>query len=704
MDQTYRENFKSTKYYFKKYTNKKYAVFCSLNRIIHISNLLAICSLIVLPFQSQAQADTSGTAKIIDLEEVEIIAETNQIISEGFSAFSTVTILGISEQSPAMHITDVLRFAGNIDVRERGKFGIQSDISIRGGSFDHSMVLLNGINLSDPQTGHFSLNLPVDKNAIKRIEILNGTGTRIHGTNAFSGAINFMALPEDSNSFIISGAAGQYGYFSSSATMHIGSKSFRNLININNASSTGFTRNTDFHRQGFFYSGRIESGKKMYYINFGYSGMAFGANGFYSPRYPDQFEQNKMYIASLGFKSDEKIAFNPQIYWRRHYDRFELFREGKNWYSIADSLTISNNTANTTYDTIPWYTRHNHHINDIYGFQMEISGKTSFGKTTLGGHLRSENIISNTIGYDRGIVNPVKGYEHASYHLSDNRTNFDLYLNQTLVIDPVYVSAGILFNWNSYLPNALALLPGIDVKLRLARGFYLFGNYNYSQGLPTFTDLTYEDANNQGNNELKPYYQHVFNTGFDFSRREIKIKFTGFYQKGSDVIDWVWFEPGRFSPVNIDKSSCRGVEFSGMFDLEKIPFLGLLTDRIDLFYTYIDSEKLIPGNVSKYFNIKHKGSAMVQKTFFRHLTLSGNINVTDREGIYLLYDFENSRYIEADFKPYLLVDAKISYLFRNVALFIEISNLFNEDYIDTGSLIQPGRWITGGFKYKIENL
>lgn len=690
------------KLYFKRFTRKKFAVFFSLHKVIHISKLITIYTLLVLPARLFSQNDTTVSEKVINLEEVEVVGQKSSVISEELSHFLNVATVSEIVHAPAQSLTDILRYAGNLDIRQRGKNGIQSDVSIRGGSFDHSLILLNGVNISDPQTGHFSLDLPVESPAIKSIEILNGPGAQIYGANALSGAINFSTLNTDTNRLQVTSVAGEYGYFSGSITLSISDKRLKNLLHYNNAFSSGYYKNTDFRKQGIFYRGIVENKHNQYNFQLAHSTKAFGANSYYTPKYPDQFEENEMYLFSFDFITGEKAVFKARTYWRRHIDRFELFRENKNWYRIEDSITISNNPDVTQYDTIPWYWRHNHHINDVFGIQLSISKNTDLGTSSLKWHLRSENIISTNIGYDKGIVVPVKRYDGVYYTLSDNRTNFDLQLEQTADFHPFHIRAAVLLNWNSYLPGKINIYPALDMRLYVLKNTYLFGNYSYSQGLPTFTDLTYEDPDNLGNNELKPYSQHAFSSGLKYMDRNTTFSITGFYQFGRNVIDWVWFEDlYRFSPVNSDKYSGQGLELAGSIDATGFPFLRYFLTTISLYYTYLDMHKEIPGNVAKYFNIRHKASVIYQKDFLKIFTIACNVSYTDREGLYLQYDFENSEYKTYDFKPYWLTDMRLSCHFKDFTFYAEATNIFNIGYIDIGTLYQPGRWITGGISYTI---
>ena len=93
---------------------------------------------------------------------------------------------------PAGSVNDLLKFAVGVDVRQRGVMGMQTDISIRGGTFDQIAVLLNGVSISDPQTGHNSGDFPVDISEIDRIEILEGPAARTYGTSSLLGAVNIV--------------------------------------------------------------------------------------------------------------------------------------------------------------------------------------------------------------------------------------------------------------------------------------------------------------------------------------------------------------------------------------------------------------------------------------------------------------------------------------------------------------------------------
>lgn len=688
---------------FRRFSRKKFAAFVSMHKVVHIGTLLVGCTLIASPVRSKAQTDSIVVSKIIDLEEVEIVGQKSPVIFEELPRMVSIVSSREISSSPASSIADMLRFAGNADIRQRGKFSIQSDVSIRGGSFDHSLILFNGINISDPQTGHLSLNLPVERQAIERVEILNGPAARVHGTNAFTGALNFVTRPASKNFLRAEVTGGSYGLAGTSVTVNHAKSGFRQMLHVNGMRSDGYMSNTDFSKLGMFYQGVFHVAPGELDFQVGYNNRQFGANGYYTPKYPDQFEENNLIFLSAGFATPGKVRTHTRVYWRRHRDRFELFREDPRWYRLENGMAISNRPAGTAYDTVVWYSGHNHHINDVAGVQFNLSRKTKTGTTTLGWNLRSENIISTNIGYDKGLVVPVRGYEDVNYTLADNRTNFDMHLEQTFTWGPVYLSGGALLNWNTYLPDRLGFFPGIDLSYGIASNLFLTGSYNYTLGLPTFTDLTYEDPNNVGNNELLPYSMQSVEAGLKLLHGTGQSYLTVFYNAGEDVIDWVWFEDdSRYKPVNVPEYQCTGIEFSHMYTFQTEKELPFSPRSIRFNYTYLDMHKEIPGNIAKYSNLRQQFSGMITQHILNGINMSWNISYTEREGNFLSYDFASDTYSENAYTGYWLLDIRINYSFRWISVFAETNNILDSEYMDTGSIPQPGRTFVAGISINLE--
>src|SRR5690606_1619563 len=91
------------------------------------------------------------------------------------------------ESAPAKSVEEVLAQYTGLDIRRRGSNGVQADISLRGSSFEQVLILVNGIRMSDSQTGHNSMNLPFSLASVERIEVIKGPSARSFGQNAYAG-------------------------------------------------------------------------------------------------------------------------------------------------------------------------------------------------------------------------------------------------------------------------------------------------------------------------------------------------------------------------------------------------------------------------------------------------------------------------------------------------------------------------------------
>lgn len=124
----------------------------------------------------------------------EVILNTDRIelpFSEQSRTIQVITKMDI-QKSAATNLTELLQQVTGVDVRQRGVEGMQADLYIRGGSFDQTLVLIDGIKTENPQTGHHTMNMMIPLENIERIEIIKGPAARIYGQNAFTGAINIV--------------------------------------------------------------------------------------------------------------------------------------------------------------------------------------------------------------------------------------------------------------------------------------------------------------------------------------------------------------------------------------------------------------------------------------------------------------------------------------------------------------------------------
>ena len=190
---------------FHRFTRRSYAVFASLHREVRIGVLsVATLASVALPKLQASTLSVSASSLTVpgasptgdddshDLAEVAVAGTLSPLTALQSARIVSVITAQQIEASPARSVNDILKLAVGVDVRQRGGFGIQTDISIDGGTFDQITILLNGVNITSPHTGHLAADFPVNLSDIERIEILEGAASRVYGASAFGGAINIV--------------------------------------------------------------------------------------------------------------------------------------------------------------------------------------------------------------------------------------------------------------------------------------------------------------------------------------------------------------------------------------------------------------------------------------------------------------------------------------------------------------------------------
>jgi len=673
---------------FRKWGRKGYSIFSSMHKIVQIATL----SLIYLTFATPANAErplliaSNDTIEPTEEVEMEEVVVTAQRVPVTFSqAARIVQVIGKEElaQAPVHDLQDLLKFASNVDVRQRGKLGVQVDISIRGSSFDQVMILLNGIPLNDPQTGHHNLNLPVSFDAIDRIEILEGPASRLYGPNAFSGAINIITGKTTSPNITGRISSGQYRYFESAVSSVFNTGRLLNTLSADYKRADGAFPNTDFKIGNAFYQGIWSYPTGKVELQGGYTDRGFGANDFYTPVYPNQFERIKTTFASLKAINEGALHFTPSFYWRRNQDRFELFRDNVGAPS--------------------WYKAHNYHLTDTYGTNLSGWINTGFGKLAFGTDFRSENIWSTVLGKTMASPTDVPGEPGIQFNRADNRSDLSLFGEYSHHFGPFDLSGGMMANWNSALGRKWQLYPGIDLGWKISTALKLYASFNKSLRMPTYTDLYYSSATNVGNANLLPEEALSFETGLKFSNNWLTSHIAIFERWGKNMIDWVrppnetiWYAKNLTSLIT------RGIEISGKIYPSKLFGRDIFIRSLDLSYGYLTQDKESGDYISKYVldYLKNKIDIRLTHDIYKNLSASWLVSYQDRNGTYTLW--EGNKYgSEVEYVPILLIDTRISWIKNQFNLFIEASNLLNRTYYDIGNVEQPGIWAKAGIVVKL---
>ena len=647
----------------------------SLHKVV-IIGVLCVSYQMLAQEPGSAKNDSDTALIKMELEEVESVGE----LPGELESVSLKPLLVVHKQdirsAPASSPEDLLESLPQLDVRHRGKHGIQSDLSIQGGTFDQSMVLLNGIDLSDPQTGHFHLNVPVDLSAINSVEVATGAATRHYGTSAFSGAVNLVTRPLDSTAIGGRMSYGQYGYYDAGLQANIGGKQLSVLTSLSTSGSAGYRENTDF-RSGKGYIHAI-SEKENFRIHLmaGLNSRAFGANAFYSPRFIHQYEEGTTGMAALkALVLKRKIKYSFAAYGRFNRDYFLLDRYDPDFY-------------------------HNHHRSRVAGAKAGLELSSGAGITRSGIHYRSEGIRSTSLGEPLQTAEAIPYNDSLLFTHGHLRSHINWNLNHRIQTGPFTVSGGFLLHFNSDLDFEPRIYPGIDLRMQLPASLQVYASYNRSMRLPTFTDLYYKGPSNVGNPDLKPEKASLYEFGLYRDDGALHVDLNTFFREGKDLIDWIWMEDEKWHTMNLTQVNAAGLSLSAGYRNLKQNHRIIYLASADASYSFTHLNKAGDGLNSRYVldPLRHKVVLAAGLQFAGNFRLYGRFTAQDRDGTYLAFDPSTGDSFENSYTPFALVDLKLTYSFRIFHLNLEANNLFDQEYNDIGNVIQPGRWIILGLQ------
>ncbi len=233
-------------------------------------------------------------------------------------------------------LVDILRLDPAVDLQERAPNGVQLDLSIRGASFEQTLVLVDGLRMNDAQSGHHNLDLPMPFQSIERIEILHGSGSTMYGSDALGGVVNFITAPPLATEVRAGTAFGNFGTNQEFGTASMATKRWTEQASFGRDFSTGFTTDRDY--RGLTGSSETHAGSSLGATTVLLAGgdKAFGADQFYGPY--ASWERTKSWFAG----ASQELGANTlvQFGYRRHSDVFELLRDDPAFYT-NDHITES---------------------------------------------------------------------------------------------------------------------------------------------------------------------------------------------------------------------------------------------------------------------------------------------------------------------------------------------------------------------------
>jgi outer membrane cobalamin receptor len=592
------------------------------------TSLLKICLLTLIAFAAR-RADAQQPGPV---SQTVVVVGSPEPVAIGESPRSVFAI--DTEKHPLAFETaeQYLSNDPSTFIEQRGGGGAQADISIRGSSFQQTLVLLNGLRIDDAQTSHHNLDLPVPLEAMSGIDILHGAGSTLYGSDALGGVVDFLTAVPSGTSLALRSGMGSFGENEESFLGDVSGRRSSEAVAGDRNFSTGFIPDRDYRNEEASTETRVRTKIGVSDILFAGSDRAFGADQFYGPY--NSWERTKGWFASarqeMGRRTEAAFGY------RRHADNFILLRNDPGVYA-------------------------NNHVDESW--QGVLRRKETIGNSaTIFAGIEGDGdaIDSNNLG--RHARNRGAGYADLDLH-SAHRWNLSAGLRGELLS-----GGGGRWVWSPDLAGNLALTPALRLRASAGYGFRL----------PTYTDLYYSDPGTRGNPDLKPESAWSGDGGVDwYPGNKTAVSLTAFYSRQHDAIDYVRANATQpWAAANLVGLRFAGVETSATFQPVR-------NQSLVLGWTTISgAQAALHGQQSEYVFNYPVNSASFQwiGSFRSECTLRTRVQVAQRyqQSPYPVWDFEAARQ-RGRIRP-----------------FLRAANLSNTGYEEIEGVPMPGRSFTGG--------
>ena len=453
-------------------------------------------------------------------------------------------------------VVDLLRQDPSLNLQARAGNGVQADLSIRGTTFEQSLILLNGLRINDPETGHLNLDIPIPLDAITRIDILHGSGSTFYGSDAIGGAVNLLTQPPTPGLTVVASAGGGSFY---SIEQHLRA-SYTNgpvaeQLTCSRDTSDGFIPDRNYSSNALASETWLTLKPGTTDILLAASDRPYGANLFYGPY--DSWERTKGWFASIQQQLGQQTA--ASFSYRRHSDLYVLYVDQPAIYE-NNHITTSYEGALRRADTLG--------INITLSYGLEADGDT-IHSNSLGEHARNQGA----------------GYANLSLRALGR---FSLSIGAR---EEILSSNGSVFS------------PSVAAAYTLTHTVRLRASAGHGFRLPTYVDLYYSDPTTIGNPNLKPESSWSYEAGLDWTpaNGRLTLTATAFRLQQKDAIDYskqslatdalTFAEP--WQAVNIQNLDITGAETTLRLRLSS-------TQQLQFSYTAAHAASPPPNIISEY--------------------------------------------------------------------------------------------------------
>ena len=541
-------------------------------------------------------------------------------------------------------VVDLLRQDPSLNLQARAPNGVQADLSLRGTTFEQSLILLNGLRINDPETGHLNLDIPIPLDAVTRIDILHGSGSTFYGSDAIGGAVNLLTHPPAPGFNVIASIGG--GSYSS-IEQHLRASYTRGPIaeqlTGSRDTSDGFIPDRNYSSNALASETWLTTKPGTTDILLATSDRPYGASQFYGP-YPS-WERTKGWFASIQQQLGPQTA--ASFGYRRHTDLFVLF--------VDQPAIYENNHITTSYEGA------------LRRAQI-LSPNTTF---SYGLEADGDSIHSNSLG--QHSRNQGAGYANL------NLTALGRFSLSLGVRDEILTG--------STNGNENVFSPSVAAAYTLTRTVRLRASAGHGFRLPTYVDLYYSDPTTIGNPNLQPESSWSYEAGAEWTptNSRLTLNAAAFRLQEKDAIDYAktilatpaltFAEP--WQAINVQSLNITGAEATVRLRLTN-------NQQLQFSYTAAHAGPPPPNILSEYaYNYAAQNALFLWTGTFHQLTAHTQVNVVQKtqHTAYPLWDITLSRN-NGHIRPYL-----------------RALNLSNTSYQEIPQVPLQGRTIMAGTEF-----
>lgn len=640
----------------------------------------ALCFVLAVTFSALnlvSQENSSKEKQKPDLKH-EVIVTATRLETPLKEVASSVTVISREELDRAKKTTvlEALEEVLGVSVIQNGPEGGAASAFLRGANSEHTLVMMDGVELNDPISPSRSFDLAhLTLESIERIEVLRGPQSTLYGSDALGGVINIITTKGQGRPrFHLLTKGGSYRTFSGSAGISGSLNRADYSFNVSRLQTQGFSAASEA------YEGNSE--------NDGYQNLSLcGRIGF-------RFKNNTdLELILRNLKTEAEIdnfggGYGDDPNNTQNYDSLFLKVQVR-------SLQLRNRWEQKLFFSVVDYDRrHKNPTDDIHLFDSEEGFfKSRLFEIDLQNNffLHEKNIL--TFGIDHHQEQGESEYQYNTIWGSDLSTfplkrawATGLFLqDQVRVADRFYATIGVRFDNHSQFGSALTfrlaetyLIEATKTKIKVTCGTGFKSPSLYQLYAPgTFWGPI-------GNKGLMPEKSLGLDFGFEqgFIGDKILLAATYFLNDFRDLINFDSYQ----GYINIGRAEAKGIELL----LRARPLDELM---LNLNLTTTETRDKKTGN-KLLRRPEEKFSANLDYRFSK----KGNFNLSflsigKRDDM----DFSTWPYARVTLPAYTLVNAAFSLdISSNIQAFSRLENIFNEKYEMIKGYGTPGFSIYGG--------